>query len=138
MENKRKLIPNTLIIGNEHLSYPVSAELVSYAMSKPTTARRGEALNAPAPRASAASRGARRAHGSRLGTGTARRRRRHRHRPLARPAAALCWRPPAPAPSCILPPGGLSPAGGKKRARWDARGAERSFSCLWLVVFVPR
>lgn len=26
MENKHKLIPNTLIIGNEHLSYSISKE----------------------------------------------------------------------------------------------------------------
>lgn len=56
LENKHKLIPNTLIIGNEHLSYPVRVEPVSCAMRKPTAAKR--ALNPPVPRASAPFRGA--------------------------------------------------------------------------------
>lgn len=49
LENKHKLIPNTLIISNEHLSYSISKEPVSYTTTRTYTPENTGARNKQPP-----------------------------------------------------------------------------------------
>lgn len=110
LENKHKLIPNTLIISNEHLSYSISEEPMCYTVRKPRDWR-ARRWKRTAAGAASASREARRVLGARFGrssggrvracseaaqgsavsAGRPGRGRRARGSRAARAGAALCW-----------------------------------------------